>query len=650
MTEASIDFETRSATDIDNGLCAYFGDPDAAVLWLAWCLDGKQVHLWRPGIAAPASLLDHVAAGKPVRGWNVDFELACWNTLCAPAFGWPALLASQCLDTMAQAAVANLPQKLGECAKALDMPIEQQKDKRGKYLISRLCKPHAPTKTRPGIWVDDPKLMAELGDYCAQDVRVEMALAKVIPPLTEMHIDRWRLTHRINQRGVPIDTAEVSRILSVVETEKTHLNKAFKAITGITAATKRDDALTWFNGCGLNLPDLTAETVEKALARLQADTPVRQALAIRSRVCQTSTAKFSKMLKIVCQDGTIKRLHSYHGASTGRYASRGGLNAQNLSRPPLPDPDTCIEVLSRGDWDLANVIYDDTVMDAAVSAIRGVIKSPHLKDFIDADFSSVENRVSAWIAGQEDKVADFAEGKDEYKTFAAQLYGIDYGSVDKHQRQVAKSAVLGGMFGQGWKGLIDYATTYGVALDEARSRELIDTYRSQYPAVQALWYRCGNMAIQAVRHPGKAFRINPKLTIKFADGYLRLQLPSGRVLYWYDPKVALLDTPWGEEKQGVTVMGVNQITRKWQRQKLIGSSIFQSAVQGTAADLLINGVTNVEAGGYPVILLVHDEILSVVPEGWGDADEFGKLMCTPPAWASDLPLAYEAWRGKRFRK
>jgi DNA polymerase len=206
------------------------------------------------------------------------------------------------------------------------------------------------------------------------------------------------------------------------------------------------------------------------------------------------------------------------------------------------------------------------------------------------------------------------------------------------------------MFGQGSKGLIDYATVYGVTLDEKRSRELVDLYRGMYSKVQALWYRCGDCAIKAIQTPNNVVRINDKLRIMSDGRFLILTLPSGRKLHWFAPRVELVQTPWGEKREGVTVMGVNQITRKFQRQNLIGSSIFQSSVQATAADLLISGVQNLERHGYEVVLLVHDEILSVVDKGTRDEDEYGELMCTTPSWADDLPLAYEAWRGPRFRK
>jgi DNA polymerase len=266
---------------------------------LAWTLDRETVHLWKPGDPDPQPLLDHIAGGGSMTGWNVIFEWHAWNLL-TPAH-WPRLDISQCRDTMAQAAVANLPQSLGECAKALDMPIEAQKDRRGKYLIQRLCKPHKPTKTRPGIWVEDPTLLEELYAYCVQDVRVEVALAAAMPEYRDSHHTRWLMTQRINLRGLPVDVDEIRAITRVVEQEKVNLNATLKAITGIPSANKREDLLNWVRARGVDIPDLTGDTVDQALASLP-DSPARQALVIRSQVCQTSTAKFDKMLES-CRTG-----------------------------------------------------------------------------------------------------------------------------------------------------------------------------------------------------------------------------------------------------------------------------------------------------------------------------------------------------------
>jgi DNA polymerase len=650
------DFETRSDVDIDKGLWRYTHGADAAVLCFAYSLDDGEPVLWKPGMPAPQDLFDRIENGDMFSGWNVLFEWFVWNHICVPKYGWPALPIEQCVDTMAWAAAMNLPQSLAGCGAALGLPQDLQKNKRGKYLIQRLCVPHKPTQTRDSVWVNDPALLQELGEYCVQDVRSEAEIARRLRPLPVSEQDVWVATQRINIRGLPVAVDEIRATVSVIEQEKQRLNRELKVVTdyAVTAATQREQLQTWVNArIDPPLEDLTGETVEAALQRADLSALVRRALQIRSHVCQTSTAKHETLLDIVCDDGTVKGLLTYHGASTGRWASRGGLNAQNLPRPPLKDKDiaTAHEVLATGDHELAYMLFGDQVMDAAVSTVRGVIKAPPGYEFIDADWSSVENRIGSWIADQQDKVDMFAKGLDEYKVFASQsLYGVPYEAVTKDQRQVSKSAVLGCMFGQGAKGLVEYAKGYGVELTEERSQEIVDAYRGEYGRVRSLWYGCGDAILDAVRNPGVQVTAGPYLKFSVLKNFLWMKLPSNRVICWFAPQVEMLDTPWGEQRPGVTVMGVDRFTRKWSRQKLIGSSVYQSAVQGSARDLMADALLRLEAAGYPVVLLVHDEFLSLVPEGHGNEQEFRDILCQGPEWAKGLPLAAESWRGVRFKK
>jgi DNA polymerase len=273
--------------------------------------------------------------------------------------------------------------------------------------------------------------------------------------------------------------------------------------------------------------------------------------------------------------------------------------------------------------------------------------------FIDADFSSVENRVAAWIAGQQDKLDMFAKGLDEYKVFASgSLYRVPYDEVTKDQRQVSKSAVLGSMFGQGWKGLIEFAEGYGVELSEERSQAIVAAYREEYSELPKTWYACGDAMLQACRAPGAIVQVG-KLQFVVREKFLKLKLPSERVLYWYDPKIEERETPWGAMRDAVVTWSVNSVTRKWERRALIGSSAFQSAVQGTARDLLVHGVKNLEQADYGVVLRVHDEALAevdLIEDTTTLEAEFCRLLCQAPSWAAGLPLTAEAWTGERFRK
>jgi DNA polymerase len=292
-------------------------------------------------------------------------------------------------------------------------------------------------------------------------------------------------------------------------------------------------------------------------------------------------------------------------------------------------------------------------MSTLSSLIRSAIKAPDGKTFVDVDFSSIENRVGVYLAGQKDKVELFRKGLDEYKVFASEsLYHVPYDKVTKDQRQISKSAVLGAMFGQGAKGLVKYAEGMGVQISEGQAKNAVDNYRAAYSRVKALWGMCETSAIQAVENPGVPYMAGGKIVIKCAKDTLWMQLPSKRLICWQRPELELLTTPWGSQKLGVTVHSQNTYTRQWSRNPLIGSSIFQSAVQGTARDFLAFAMIALEGASYNIINSIHDEVLLLVDEG--DADKaltnVTNIMVTPPAWAPDFPLAAEGWISKRYRK
>jgi len=287
------------------------------------------------------------------------------------------------------------------------------------------------------------------------------------------------------------------------------------------------------------------------------------------------------------------------------------------------------------------------------SLVRSGIKAPDGKTFVDVDFSSIENRVGVWLAGQKDKVEMFRKGLDEYKMFASQsLYRVPYEEVTKDQRQIAKSAVLGCLFGQGAKGLVKYAEGLGVKLTEPQAKNAVDNYRASYVLVKELWGACESAAIQAVENPGSPFAAGAKIILKCAKSALWMRLPSGRLICWQRPQLELLTTPWGSEKLGVTVHSQNTYSRQWTRNALIGSSIFQSAVQGTARDFLAEGLVNLDKAGYEVCNLIHDEFLLIADEQNAEQtlEDVLKIITQPPKWALDMPLAGEGWISKRYRK
>ena len=646
----SIDFETRSTIDLTKqGLDIYANDPTTEVLCIAFGTNPNNVLVTGPdnpnfsNLRPLDVLLWHVKNGGKIQAWNAMFEYAIWNCVCVPKYGWPPLKLEQCIDSMAIAAANNIPQALGDAAQFMD--AEHKKDTRGRYLIQKLCKPHK------GVFNEDPDLMRELFEYCQQDVRAEMSIVANLRPLSLVEQEVWELTQRINLRGVPVDPKELQNAVLAVVRAQDAIDNECVVLTGFKPS-ERAKLLGWINERLMEpLPDLTAESVSNLLQRNekfelfdQGDRVIR-ALELRQEGSQTSVAKYAKMLEIQ-REGKIRNTLVYHGASTGRWASRGGLNLQNIARPTISDEQ--IELA------IPRVFNEGTgSMGELSSLVRSSIVAPNGKTFVDVDFSSIENRVGVWLAGQNDKVELFRKGLDEYKVFASEsLYRVPYDQVTKDQRQVSKSAVLGAMFGQGAKGLVKYAEGMGVKLSEAQAKAAVDGYRSSYSKVKELWALCENAAIEAVSNPGSPFRAGKHIVMKVAKDALWMQLPSKRLICWQRPKLELVTTPWGATKYGVTVHSLNTYTRAWTRNQLIGSSIFQSAVQGTARDFLANAMLSLENVGFEIINSIHDEVLLLVDEDTADEASMSvtEIMVTPPKWALDFPLAAEGWVSKRYKK
>jgi DNA polymerase len=640
----SIDFETRSKANLpDVGLDIYANDPTTEVLCIAFGTTPEDVTVKGPlKKFSIMPLLDHVASGGKIQAWNAMFEYAIWNCVCVPKYGWPELKLEQCIDSMAIAAANNVPQSLDDAGDFL--ATDYKKDGIGKKLIQKLSKPNI-----KGDFNNDPELLKQMFEYCAQDVRTEMSIVANLRPLTAVEQQVWELTQRINLRGVPVDPQELHNAVLAVVRAQDAIDNELLALTGCKPS-ERAKLLTWLNEQGADMADMTAETVTNKLAttnfnNLFSGEDVKRALELRQEGSQTSVAKYAKMMEIQ-REGRIRNTLVYHGASTGRWASRGGLNLQNIARPTISDEEI-EQAIPR--------VFGDGVgtLTELSSLVRSSIVAPERKTFIDVDFSSIENRVGVWLAGQKNKVELFRKGLDEYKVFASEsLYRVPYDEVTKEQRQISKSAVLGAMFGQGAKGLVKYAEGMGVKLTETQAKSAVDNYRTSYARVKNLWALCEIAAIDAVQNPGTCFAAGDKIKMKVAKNALWMQLPSDRLICWQRPQLELLTTPWGSQKLGVTIHSQNTYTRQWSRNALIGSSIFQSAVQGTARDFLANAMLKLELHGYEVINSIHDEVLLLSDEDTaeGSFKRVLDIMTSPPKWASDFPLAAEGWVSKRYRK
>lgn len=646
MKIMNVDFETYSEHPIKFGSFRYAMDKTTEILCVAYGFTKGDVKIWHPGMRKPTALLNHIKKGGLVKGWNVTFEYAIFN-YCAVKLGWPKLTTSQVRCTQADAMALSLPASLDGCAEALG--TVEQKDKRGKQLITLLCKPKKPTKTDKRLRrtrKEDPELFEELDVYCIQDVKTEMAIGEILPrQINGQELDLFTLTLKINQRGVPIDLPLVESIIKARKDYEVRLNAEIIVATDgqLLNTNSPIKNLKWLDSQGYVLQSCTKADIQNLLARKNLKDNVRRFLEIRSELSRTPIKKFDFIMQAICPDGTIKNNIIYHKATTGRFAG-AGFQIHNLPRDSSENPEELITQFLKGETALLNV-YDE-----AIKLVRTSITAPKNKKLVVSDFSSIENRVTAWLAGDEQTLQDLIDGIDQYKTAASSIYKVAYDAVDKNQRQLGKISVLACCFGGGWKTFKKVCEVqWGILITDDESKEIVDGYREKYYLVVRFWKELYEAAMDAIARPGVATRCG-LIKFRVMDDFLYMRLPNGRFIAYYKPELKMVTTPWGAKKLAITHMGQNTYTRKWERLTVIPGRLTENVVQATARDFLTESMLRAEKESYNLIGCVHDENVSLVDLDFGSIDEFNKIMEVVPAWGIGCPIAAEGYEEKRYRK
>jgi DNA polymerase len=682
MDFSYIDFETRSEVDLlKSNASVYARHPSTIILCAVIKRNGKKMGF--TNFAKQRESILKFIEGSILVAHNAQFEELLWEFYLHRRLGYPQMPPSAWKCTMAKVLAHGLPRSLEKAGDALNLIIV--KDMAGKKHMLQMCKPNGSNK---------PEDMKRLVEYCAQDVDVTEEIDKLIPDLSPDEQRVWELDQEINFRGVKIDLPLVNHIQSILEVEKEELLVQFREATNgaVDSPTLRQQFKDWLEGNGLSLPDLTSKTVD-GIDTTNLRKNINDAITIRKTLSKTSNAKYDRITNEVDRDGRMRCNLIYHAASTGRWGGTGA-QLQNLPRPRI-NVDLALTYLDRADFMWPEVF--GSCADAAKSLVRSVIIPEKGKVLIGADFSGIEARVTPWLAGQEEtldifRLFDAGQGPDIYCYQAGSIYGRPITKADIDERQTGKGAVLafgyqGGIaalykISQGsgidlapvansiWAGASPserhnaetaYATYERSSLKSGsdyyikREGLVADIIKQRWRAangkIVSFWTEVNAKAIEAVQNHPIRISHGPNNSIHWycSGQFLYCQLPSGRRLAYYKPRVEMVRNKFGTDKMTLTYLTLDAKTKQLVRRPSYGGLLTENLVQAISRDIMVEAMFNVKNDNIDIVLTVHDELL-LECETTVEIDRVTQLMTRPLPWAKNLPLAVNAWRGKRYGK
>ena len=632
----SIDFETRSAVDLrKTGVYKYASDPSTDI----WCMAYKapwsdDVQVWLPGNEMDERLEDWIVEGGLLSAWNANFERTIWNEIMVSRYQWPRTSIKQWRCTMAQASAMGLPRALGQAASVLG--VEEQKDKAGVALMLRMARPRKVNADGSYTWWNTKDKIDTLVAYCIQDVKTELSVAATLNDMPDSERRLYQLDQRINDRGVKVDLDLIERVSKLANSASENIDAEIKRLTNgqVKAATNAMDLTAWLRSYGLQVKSVDKQTVTRMLGMEKLHPIIKQVLRLRQDGAKSSTAKYEAMVNAANADNRMRGLLMYHGAATGRWSGRL-VQPQNFPRPQKKQDEL--------DQIIAKLKADEDVSEygagtvLASDLLRSMLIAEDGHRLMFADYSAIEARVLAWIAGQTDLVETFRNGGDVYKEMASAIYNVNVENVTDGQRQVGKMAILGCGYGMGGKRFAEQCATMGINVDEDEAKRIVSVYREKNNRIAQYWRDSENEFVEMVKEAGRVRSVE-------------LPLPSGRSLTYHNPRIIQRETPWGAMRDTAQVDTLNSVTRQWVSQIIWGGLLTENVVQATARDLMATAMMALELKGYNVILSVHDEIISEVPDDFGSLEEMIEIMTRVPAWADGCPVNAEGKVGKRYRK
>lgn len=625
MKKLSCDIETFSDVDLIRcGVYKYADSPDFEMLLFAYAADDGDVHIIdiAGGEELPEKIIQAIKSDTVVKtAYNAQFERVCLSRYLKLPEG-EYLNPQSWYCTAVQAAELALPLSLADVGSVLG--LERQKMTEGKELIKYFCVPCKPTKSNGNRTRNRPchdiNKWETFKKYCMRDVDVERQIAdklKMYPIRDEEH-RLYVLDQIINDRGVLVDSELAEQAVKLNSIQTTVAVEQAYMITGLENPNSVTQLKQWLKENGVEIESLSKKAV-KSLAD-ETDGDVSEMLKLRLLMAKTSVKKYEAVIRSVCSDNRVHGMMRFCGANrTGRW-SGNILQPQNLPQNHLPDLTLARDIVKDGDFEMLDMMFGN-VPNVLSELIRTILIPKPNHRFIVADFSAIEARVLAWIAGEQWRIDTFKNGGDIYCASASKMFKVP---VEKHGvngelRQKGKISELACGYG-GSVGALKNMGAVEMGVQENELQGLINDWRNANPHIVRFWYEVGNAAMKAIKE--KTTVPLGKLVFAYERGILFIRLPSGRRLSYIKPRIGT--NRFGGDS--ITYMGINS-AKKWDRLETFGGKLTENIVQGTARDLLANALINAANAGYDTVFHVHDEIICEVPNGYGSVDELCRLMC-----------------------
>ena len=598
------------------------------------------------GEQLPAEVVDALQDDSIIKSaWNAQFERTCLSKYLGTQLSPDAW---QC--TMVWAASLSLPLKLATAAQALK--TVQQKDAVGERLIRYFSLPCKPTKANGGRTRNLPEHAPEdwklFKSYCIQDVETERDIRRRLEkfPLLPQEWDFYHMDQRINDRGILIDKELVQQAIICNMSLSEEMTKRAYALTGLENPNSVSQLKGWLEERGIEVDSLGKKNVASLITDLDrhsADGEALDMMKLRLQMAKSSVKKYQAAERYICQDGRAHGLFQFSGANrTQRWAGRG-IQLQNLPQNHISTLDEARELVKLGCFDMIEALYGNTP-DILSQLIRTMLIPKDGCEFIVADFSAIEARVLAWLAGEQWRLDAFVRGEDIYCASASQMFGVPVmkHGINGELRQKGKVAELACGYGGGAGALISMGAL-DMGLKEDELPDIISSWRDANPEIVKFWYAVEKAAIETVKN--HTDRTVGRIGFQFSANTLWIILPSGRRLAYIKPK--LQPNRFGRMALTFEGLGANN---KWTRGETYSGKLTENITQATARDLLAEAMRRMELAGLGIVGHVHDEVILEVPKGQYTVDDVCNIMNRNPAWANGLPLSSAGYTGNYYFK